>query len=201
MKQEEVIELGRKSLELNESPLVALGAFMMVGALFSFALCLDDDFSWKYISRSTLGSLSIFVFIGGIVIGVMSEEYGTQKQVEQITYWKQNVAIPYIESLPIQRRSILSVKLGRPTAQEEKKDIRYTEKTSVGREAPLTIAFEKDGLTTLTGVYKTDMTLRDVDQPYVTYQYVSKKLGEDFGKGFYDVEVHLPKNYKFTDIK
>ena len=45
------------------------------------------------------------------------------------------------------------------------------------------------------------MELTEEEKPYVEYQNVSKSLGNGVDKGMYNVKVHLPESYEFTDIK
>lgn len=45
------------------------------------------------------------------------------------------------------------------------------------------------------------MKLSETEKPYVEFKRVEKDLGHDFDKGFYDMQIYLPENYPFNEIK
>lgn len=112
--------------------------------------------------------------------------------------WEEKIVAPYIEALPTEKREAVYIKID--SELTNKIQHRYTSDKTIER-TPLTVTFKENGLTTQTNWMEAHMELADEETPYVTYQYVPKKLGKGISKGYYNLKVYLPKNYKFTDIK
>lgn len=64
---------------------------------------------------------------------------------------------------------------------------------------PSTVVFKgsDNDLITIKGWYKIKLDLKEKEEPYVEYQYLDTDLDELVKSDYYNVEVHLPVNYKY----
>lgn len=193
MTQEQVIKLGKKALEVDGGILLTLSIIALVAGVLIFFFALMIEIEWAISLGFILGVIGL---ISTVCIGVNLET----KTDEQVAKWREETAAPYIESLPVEKREVVYIKIDPELSEKISGGYHYTTSKTIERTA-LSISFKENGLTTLTNFYEANMDLTDEEKPYVTYQYVPKKLGKGVGKGFYNVKVHLPENYKFTDIK
>ncbi|WP_442637861.1 hypothetical protein [Rossellomorea marisflavi] len=193
MTQEEVIRLGQKALEVDGSVWVKVGLVGMVIGVIIFIIAIGTVSPTGGGLAMIFGILGFFAFIGGSFSDSNIKD-------NQVAKWNKEVATPYIESLPVEKRNVVYIKIDPELTSETEGSFYYTTSKTVER-TPLTFSFKENGLTTLTNWYETHMELTDEEKPYVTYQYVPKKLGEGVEKGFYNVKLYLPENYEFTDIK
>lgn len=175
--------------------------------------------SWAWWTLSILLVITIICLLGAIESSIMFTPVwvfiilcviiynGYQEDSivnEKVDKWEVEVAKPYIESLPIERREIVFIKIDPELSHDVKGSAffgsGYTYSEEIQR-TPLTISFKENGLTTLTNWYETQMELTEEEKPYVEYQNLPKGLGNGVDKGMYNVKVHLPESYEFTDIK
>ena len=172
--------------------------WVYVGVFFGIVLAVliykfaEDEL--KMISVTVL-AVTIFVFI----VSQKTEE------IDHIGKWQKEVATPYVNSLPVKKREIVFIKIDPEVTTETRGSHLFGSGYLTSKrieKTPLTVSFKSDGrVITRTDWYDTTMTLTKEAKPYIEYQYVSKNLGHGFNKGMYNVRVHLPESYEFTDIK
>lgn len=197
MTKEQVINLGKKALEVDIHVLGIMGMTMIfLGFVILFRLLITkrEDLVFHFLFSS-----AVIGFVGFILLMVGNYQESQQKE-EQVNKWKKEVATPYVESLPVEKREVVFIKI-EPELTAKTKGYYYYTRSKLVERTPLTVSFKENGLTTLTNWYETHMELTNEKKPYVTYQYVDSKLGKGFKAGFYNVKIYLPKDYKFTDIK
>lgn len=132
-------------------------------------------------------------------------EEATEKAVAK---WKENYALPYINSLPVEKHEVVFVKIEANTSQEIKDSGTYLRSEEVHR-TPLTVSYKHEtGVITKTDWYSTNMGLTPEAKPYVEYVTLPEPLGvtkegekAEFWAGQYNYKVYLPENYEFKDIK
>lgn len=193
MTQEQVIKLGKQAMEVDGGILLTLSVIALILGVFLFFFSLIAESEGTFLLGMIIGAVGL---ISTICIGGNLET----KEEKQVAKWKEEAVVPYIESLPVEKREVVYIKIDPELSEKISGGYHYTTSKTIERTA-LSISFKENGLTTLTNFYEANMDLTDEEKPYVTYQYVPKKLGKGVGKGFYNVKVHLPVNYKFTDIK
>jgi hypothetical protein len=137
-------------------------------------------------------------FLGSIAYVVVVNDEIKEKQINK---WKEEVAYPYINSLPIEEKEIVFIKIDPELSHDVERSLFYTYSTPV-QLTPLVITYIDDGgAATITRWTETKMKLTDKEKPYIKFQELKKDLGNGVDKGLYNVRVYLPRNYKFTDIK
>lgn len=143
----------------------------------------------------------------GLLICIAIVTFATHTDMtvdDQISKWEKKVAAPYVNSLPVERKEVVFIKIDpEMTAKTQGRllygsgyiDSRVVEKT------PITVSFKDNGVVTRTDWYQTKMELTKNEKPYIEFQRLDTNLGHSFKKGLYNVRVHLPESYEFTDIK
>lgn len=119
------------------------------------------------------------------------------KQQSAIDNWTNNVAYPYIESLPIQHHPIVYLKVEVTTQViGNRYDISSWDATHI-------LAFYRNGDTVQKEDIMADLTMQlsNTSQPYITYRDLPIDLGNGVNSGIYDAIVHLPKDYNFEGVK
>ncbi|WP_442637921.1 hypothetical protein [Rossellomorea marisflavi] len=191
-----MIELGKQTaeFELNGWMILAISGIVLFVLITVGTLYLNSRHLIEY-KHLIYFVVLLSLFSVAIVWGLnKSDEYELKKEKD----WKDEIVSPYIESLPVEKREAVYIKI--ESELTSKGRYRYTSDKTIER-TPLTVTFKENGLTTKTNWMEAHMELADEDTPYVTYQYVPEKLGKGVSKGYYNLKVYLPKNYKFTDIK
>lgn len=200
MKIEEVIELGKKintSQYINPDPSIwaYIACIIAVGlALLALRILMSDDAPLAILAML----LALICLIGGMtdffIIG--------DSQNKEVDKWKTKVVTPFVESLPVEKREVVYIKMeSKQTSQNEKIDkITYT---SPSNTTLVTISYKElnKEIKSITSEVNLVLDLEDKDKPYVKYRQVKKDLGHGMDAGIYNMEVHLPENYKFTEIK
>lgn len=192
LNKEQVIKLGEKAAEFDSSFWLIFGASFLISMVLGTIILMiigwiDDDI---------LGLVPFLIFIsGGIVLFGAMESF--EKTEENVEAWKKDTVKPYINSLPVEKREAVYIKID---PEIERKPGAYTSENK-NKRTPLTVTFKDKGLTTQTNWMDAHMELTKEEEPYVTYQYLEGSLGNGVDKGYYNLKVYLPENYKFTDIK
>lgn len=120
---------------------------------------------------------------------------------ELIDTWKEEYALPYISSLPIEQREIIYIKIDPEIKTTTSGSLLYINSTHKEL-TPITVSYKSNGeIYTVTNWVSTKMNLSDDEKPYVEYRYLDQKLGNGVNEGTYDLTIHLPESYTFTDIK
>lgn len=122
------------------------------------------------------------------------------KEEELIEKWKQEVAYPYIKSLPEEQHEIVYLKIDPELSHDVRSNLFYTYSEEV-RRTPLTFSFKGNGVETYTNWIEAHMKLSEQSKPYVSFKRLTTELGHNINPGYYDVKIHLPESYEFTDIK
>ena len=124
---------------------------------------------------------------------------------DRIASWETNVALPYIEQLPVEEYEIIYIKID-PELSHNTSGVHVagfgTTSSDVSELTPLTLSFKKDGhVNTMTEWVYTEMTLSTKAKPYIRYQELNQDLGHNIQKGKYNMNVYLPEDYSFSTIE
>lgn len=147
------------------------------------------------------GMSPVLMIVAVVMILVLTTKVDVD---DQISRWEKKVAAPYVNSLPVERKEIVFIKIDPEMTTKTNGsllfgggyiDSRVVEKT------PITVSFKDNGVVTRTDWYQTKMELTESEKPYIEFQRLDRNLGHSFKKGLYNVRVHLPESYEFTDIK
>ena len=168
-----------------------------------------------------LCSLVIIAVIHGVLTGADTEGIGAILPIIGVTFmiymffidketydgvsaWEKDIAIPYIESLPVEKKEVVYIKIDPELSHETTGYYLFGNGYTTSKEiqkTPLTVSYKDNGVVTRTDWYQTKMELTEEEKPYIEYQELKKDLGHDIYAGMYNVKVYLPKSYEFTDIK
>lgn len=163
--------------------------------LFVLFLIIRKDFMGGIVTLAAMFSMVIILFMSINAAFDKRDAYLNEEKK-----WKEEVAMPYIESLPKERREIVFIKID-PELGGKSERGRYSHPQNVEL-TPLTISYvDNDTVVTRTEWYKTYMKLTDETKPYIEFQRLEQDLGHDVNKGVYNAVVYMPKSYEFTDIK
>lgn len=145
--------------------------------------------------------LCICLFLLGNSLVDMGSSDKTKQYNDSIDKWKNEMVLPYIESLPKEKSEIVYIKIDPEMGNTVNYGHYYTY-VKTKKLTPLTISYvDEDTLVTETNWYETNMKLTDESKPYVEFQRLEKDLGHGIDKGIYNAVVYLPKSYTFTEIK
>lgn len=122
------------------------------------------------------------------------------REDERLEEWKKNIAIPYIETLEVEKYEIVYIKIDPELSSKTTGGLFYTYSTPMYL-TPLTVSFKSDGIETITDWHETRMELTNEDEPYIEFIRLKQDLGKNVKKGLYNKKVFLPESYKFTEIK
>lgn len=202
MSIQEVIELGKKA-KIHEkvywlsTPWWVVTMLLISVGIFIY-LCIKYKKSGIFKDTTFLFlifiAISIFCYLGNLKV----------KTTDDISKWRNTVAKTYIESLPVERKEIIAIKIDTQyKIKKGKKDFwytKYTQKTTM-QKTPLIIAYEDNGLITDKNIYETYVTKTNKSKPYIEFQRLNKNLGHGINKGLYNVKVYLPKSYHNVNIQ
>lgn len=141
--------------------------------------------------------LAVVVIIFLYFVNEFSDYTERNKLIDE---WKYNVAMPYISQLNEYKKDIIYIKIDPELSHSTSGSFLYTYSNEIHR-TPLVVSFKNDGITTITNWFETSMELTDGQTPYITYKWLDVDLGNGINKGMYDIKIHLPDSYKFTEIK
>jgi hypothetical protein len=192
----QVIELGQQAANIDYKIFVfpwwwyLVSVILLLLLIAQIALMDEESFIFSIIFMLWfLGSMAYVAFINAEI------------ETKQINKWKTEVAYPYINSLPIEKKEIVFIKIDPELSHDTKGSLFYTYSTPI-QLTPLVISYIDDGgVVTITRWTETKMELTDKEKPYIEFQELKKDLGNGVDKGLYNVKVYLPRSYKFTDIK
>lgn len=189
MTQERVILLGERALETSNNVITTICLIFVMGGLLGFGIVLGMERSSKWISRSSLASTSIFLFLGGFILGAITEDSNAKREAKQVEMWKKDVATPYVNSLPLKKKSLFKAEIDQSFSSSKENQTNRPSKLT-----PFILSYrEGEKVLTVKGEYEVRTSLDGNEKPYVTYQDVSKDLGVDFKKGWYNGILYLPK--------
>lgn len=147
----------------------------------------------------------------------------------QIEQWKQEVAQPYLKSLPARNHPLIYLKID-PEIETEVSGLVTFGSGDISSESelltPMVMSYQDGGrVITRTERFPSEMDLSASDKPYVSYRVLQEPLGvadpivrmdklcgglfcnsndyrsPEYPVGSFDYIVHLPKDYTFTEIK
>ncbi|MFF2531436.1 hypothetical protein ACFVS2_21250 [Brevibacillus sp. NPDC058079] len=126
---------------------------------------------------------------------VDSEKFSNKLYHAKINEWRQTVAKPYIESLPIERTAITFFNVNPNLIDKRNRgtigETRYTRESKEIR-TPLVVIYADEGkLETITYWIETAMELPK-NEGYIEFQTVPKDLGHGVNAGIYNARVYLP---------
>lgn len=157
--------------------------------------------------REGYGWIVVICFFVMIFHMMLNHGFNKKQSELGVESWRNQYAIPYINSLPKEKHEVIFVKIEASSSQKIKDNGLWLYSQEVQR-TPLTISFKGDtGIETQTYWYATDMSLTPEQRPYVEYTVLPEDLGADkegnvqFWAGRYNHKIYLPENYQFTDIK
>lgn len=216
MNIDEVIRLGEEaakteSFVFRDLPVEIQYLYYALGAISIVALIIgkflktnrDGNQSDRY-ERIIHIAIGAPLIIGFAVTGINVLELNhkeSKKQERNIEKWKDEVAYPFIESIPAEKKELIFVKIDPEITTENvgRPKKKYTKEI---QETPLSISYKDDGeVVTVTDWMSTKMHLTTDKKPYVGFQVLEKDLGHGIDAGVYNFEVYLPDDYSFTDIK
>lgn len=172
---------------------------------------------WTKLQQSMRKSLGLFLTLillySAVYFMCVLVLYGQQKydlydlQGEQFKQWKTEYAIPYIESLPVEKHRIVYIKIDPEIKTSWDSTFflgsGYINVTSEELTA-LTISYQDNKkLVTETNWYDSGMELSKSNEPYIEYHNLKEELGDgsDFPIGHYNPKVYIPEGYRFDTIK
>lgn len=139
--------------------------------------------------KSVRSWLFLTLAVSVLMLGISTPLVLAQKDINDMMVqqkWEYDVVRPYIDNLPVQVAEVVHVKLDVTKA--------FNRKTNV-----IVLFKEGDRIQTVTtSNFKLDLI--DSEKPYVTYRYLDVALGK-YKEGYYDVEIHLSRDYHFESIK
>ncbi|MFF2532334.1 hypothetical protein ACFVS2_25830 [Brevibacillus sp. NPDC058079] len=192
----QVIEMGEK---IPDPSLSLLNIEISIAVLFfGVFICLIGLFMFG--SAATTLGMVIFIIAGGFLFNGLYQDWTSKNTYgEQVEKWKNEVVAPYIETLPKEKREIVYIKI--ESELSSKTNRLYTYSSPEIKLTPLTVSFKEGRITTLTNWYDASMELTKEEKAYVEFQKVPKDLGHGMDAGYYNLSVHLPETYTFTEIK
>lgn len=173
---------------------VILGLWVLVYGLKEF----DEDYIAYGFIFLTIGIIW-FVFLG-----IASSEKENKLLEEEISKWKEEVAIPYIASLEKEQKEVVFIKIEPELSHETNGSIVFGTGTIISssvEKTPITVSFKDGGVITRTDWVETRMELTNQTKPYIQFQRLTKDLGHGIKAGYYNPKVYLPESYEFKDIK
>jgi hypothetical protein len=203
MTSQEVIKLGQQIVkpEINNGwlmPVIGISLLILSGIVWSKAS------SIKFIlTRVIAYFMIILITVTSICYIAYTLDSGLReadkKYEAELLEWKTAVALPFIESLPLEKKEIVYIKID-PELSVTQPHYKVSP-TEIQRTA-LTLSYKDNGkLVTRTDWYETNMTLTSEEEPYIEYRALNKYLGHGIKASLYGTKVYLPESYKFTDIK
>lgn len=194
MTEEKVIQSGKEILEMNMGFVGYLGVILIFIGMVSMIVL--------FVLKSEYAMLPFLLVLIGTCFHIFYMGELTENKNLAWSDWKKEIANPYVASLPITKENIDSIEFNKNISTKEAESNFYTKEvdTKTSPKSPVIVSFQENGsssLTTLTDYYKVKKDLKNGEKPYVTYQHLDKKLGEGMDKGFYNLEIHLPKDYSF----
>jgi hypothetical protein len=204
----EVIESGKniKEIELAWYSQFTLTGILVISFLVSLAILF---LIW---GKGNFDSLRVRIsfFLITLSVGIFIIHLFGVEVKEQISYdgaiekWKIEVAKPFIESLPKEKKEIVYIKidpeLSPSTYGTSLFGTGYTYSTTVER-TPLVVSYKDNGIVTRTNWFEASMNLTSNEKPYIGYQILERDLGHGVKAGTYNTQIFLPETYTFTDIK
>lgn len=168
-------------------------------ALIFMVLAYRSDNPLSYAIHFTFSMVAGMVVAYAIFIRVfvdvdIAENDAYEANVEK---WRNEVAIPYIESLQTEKKEIVFIKIEPETSSYRNS---YTHSSVIER-TPITVSYKDNGVVTRTSWFETYMELTDDEKPYIEFQRLTQDLGHDVKAGVYNSKIYLPESYEFTDIK
>ncbi|MFF2532335.1 hypothetical protein ACFVS2_25835 [Brevibacillus sp. NPDC058079] len=191
----QVIEMGSQIPET-----FMYGKYTIVGlflSVFGGAIFLSGAIVKRYVVPAIIGGCMFFLGSG---LFVAMKDIEKDAHVQDVERWKKTVVKPYIDSLPKEKKDIVFIKIESQLATESGGNRWYIDSSEV-KLTPLTVSFKDEDITTLTSWYNASMKLTNEEKPYIEYQKVPRYLGHGVDAGYYNVKVHLPETYTFTEIK
>lgn len=159
-------------------------------------------------SRLEVGSFGSFLCMIATSIALfnvfgstLAENGDYNKKIDE---WRETVATPFIQSLPVQKKEVVYIKidpeLGSNVQGSSIFGTGYTYTSEIER-TPVSFSYKDKGIVTKTLWAETTMELTDEEKPYVEFQKLEKDLGHGIEAGIYNYKIHLPDSYQFTEIK
>ncbi|MES1045568.1 hypothetical protein FOA22_13955 [Heyndrickxia oleronia] len=170
----------------------------LVSLLLTFLIRKIDRYEDYWLAPLIIGLCFIF---GSIYFYIHNLDSKTDLL---IATWRNDIVNPFIESLPIEKKEIIYIKIDTELSHEIEGEsiwgIGYTKSTPVER-TPLTVSFKDQGIVTKTNWFETHMELTEEEKPFIEFQRLKRNLGYGVNAGYYNVKVYLPRSYQFTEIK
>jgi hypothetical protein len=196
MTSQEVIKFGQQIIEPVEQNFntsfyfvitIFLGVCIFVLLVNSLLSKENVVFFWSSIAIALFIWLFLFFFYE---CNREAEVEYRESEVEyrmKINQWTEEIAYPYIESLPTMERELDTVIL----------DTQMVKGKTYTNELPLIISYTEKGKTiTTSATYEIEKRLKDGEKPVLEYKRLNSELGHDVTKGDYFLKIILPKNFK-----
>jgi hypothetical protein len=189
MTSQEVIKFGQQIIE-PLPPNQWTSFYLMVPILIGICLLVIlSQFIPKMDALSYSAWITIIALLISFILSLFNNSYREEliKHREKIDQWTEEVAYPYIESLPTMERELDTVIL----------DTQMVKGKTYTNELPLIISYTEKGKTiTTSATYEIEKRLKDGEKPVLEYKRLNSELGHDVTKGDYFLKIILPKNFK-----
>lgn len=202
MNIQKVIELGKKANDTTDVLWLSPPIWVLIMLIVSLVIVVASVIEFK--KKKEISDVKFFLmfFVGITLLCYL----GTLKvnTTDKVTPWRNHIAKTYIESLPIEKKEIVAIKID--TQYKAKKTsntywaTKYTRKSTM-KKTPLLIAYNDNGVVTAKNVYEIHVELSDKEKPYIEFQRLNKNLGHQVDKGLYNVKVYIPKSYNNIKIQ
>lgn len=115
--------------------------------------------------------------------------------------WQEEVAYPFIASLPEERYAVVDVTVD-PGIHARERGRLYLEDVGDRELTPLSISIRTgDGMATYTGWMAVSMTLEQDEAPYISAKRLPQDLGHGIHAGLCDPVVYLPADLRFPTVR
>lgn len=184
---------------------VILGVFLILSLVLALVIIgiiiyqIVVDYAEFYEVFNTI-LIGFLVWVIGLLVCVILTVIEVDSP--KVKDWTKNYAEKYIKGLPDERHEIVYLKI----TTEEQSDKGSEDSHNVKTTDTKYVVTYKDGKELKTKVIKAkaNMSLGSTEKPYIKYKHLKENLGEGndmYEKGYYNVKIYLPEDYKFDTIK
>jgi hypothetical protein len=147
-----------------------------------------------------LGILISLIVFGSGIVGKHNYDDALEKYLEDVEEWSV-IANLYVSSLPKEKKEVVYIKIDPELGDNVSLWSSNIDSSEIKR-TPITASFiDGDQIVTETQWFETTMELTDEEKPYIEYQALTKDLGHGINAGIYNAKIHLPRSYRFGEIK
>lgn len=189
MTSQEVIKLGQQIIEPLPPNLLTSFYFIVPILIGVCLLVILSLFFPKMDALSYSKWITIIALLISFILSLFNDSYREElvKNRAEIDQWTEEVAHPYIKSLPTMERELDTVIL----------DTQMVKGKMYTNELPLIISYMEEGKTiTTSATFDIEKRLKEGEKPVLEFKRLDSELGHDVNKGSYFMTIILPKNFK-----